>query len=52
LALRLGLKGQELKAAPGAILLTMIPTLWGPLLLYLFVGYPLGMQLHRISADT
>ena len=52
LALRLGLKGQELKASPGAILLTMMPTLWGPLLLYLFVGYPLGMQLYRIRADT
>eukprot|EP00435_Cladocopium_sp_Y103_P036705 s482_g9.t1 len=51
LALRLGLKGQELKASPGAILLTMMPTLWGPLLLYLFVGYPLGTKLHRISAD-
>ena len=45
LALRLGVKGQAMKAPPSAILLTLMPTVWGPFVLYLF-GYPMGIRLH------
>lgn len=46
LALRLGVKGRELRVRRSAILLTVVPTLWAPLGLYL-VGYPLGVEMSR-----
>ena len=46
LALRLGAKGRELQVSRSAIFLTVLPTLWAPLGLYL-VGYPVGVEMSR-----
>lgn len=46
LAFRLGLKAKDLKASSSSIALAVVPTVWGPLLLYLF-AYPAGVELNK-----
>ena len=47
LAFRLGLRAKALQATGGSIALAVVPTVWGPLLLYLVIAYPAGVELNK-----
>ncbi|CAE6921517.1 unnamed protein product, partial [Symbiodinium sp. CCMP2456] len=47
LALPLGKRGHAIGAPVASMAICVTGLIWGPMLLYLYGGYPAGVELHR-----